>query len=153
MKKFKSIFPYNQKIVAEYSLMDEAAIDATLNLSEKVFPVWRDKTFMQRADILIKLAQILKQKKVTLAALITNEMGKLAKEAVAEIEKCALGCEYFAEHAEAFLKDEIYKTNYKKSLATFQPVGAVLAIMPWNFPFWQVFRFAAPALMAAMLLY
>jgi succinate-semialdehyde dehydrogenase/glutarate-semialdehyde dehydrogenase len=75
-------------------------------------------------------------------------MGKLTKEAIAEVEKCALACEYFAAHAEEFLKDEIYKTSYKKSFAAFQPIGAVLAIMPWNFPFWQVFRFAAPTLIA-----
>ena len=77
-------------------------------------------------------------------------MGKLTKEAIAEIEKCATGCEYFAQNAERFLKDETYQTNYKKSFATFQPVGAVLAIMPWNFPLWQVFRFAAKTLLMVM---
>ena len=75
-------------------------------------------------------------------------MGKVLKESVAEVEKCALGCNYYAENAEQFLQDEIIKTNYKKSFVAFQPIGAVLAIMPWNFPLWQVFRFAAPTLMA-----
>jgi len=148
MKKFQSIFPYNQKVVAEYPLMPDEEIDAMLALSENVFYSWRDKTFTQRADIFLRIAKLLKQKKESLATIITNEMGKLTKEAIGEVEKCALGCEYFAEHAEEFLKDELYKTSYKKSFATFQPVGAVLAIMPWNFPFWQVFRFAAPTLMA-----
>jgi succinate-semialdehyde dehydrogenase/glutarate-semialdehyde dehydrogenase len=148
MKKFQSIFPYNQKVIAEYPLMPDEEIEAMLALSENVFYSWRDKTFIQRADIFLNVAKLLKQKKESLAAIITNEMGKLTKEAIAEVEKCALACEYFAAHAEEFLKDEIYKTNYKKSFAAFQPIGAVLAIMPWNFPFWQVFRFAAPALMA-----
>lgn len=148
MKKFQSIFPYNQELVAEYPLMPEEEIDTMLSLSENVFYSWRAKTFIQRAAVFLKLAKLLKEKKESLAAIITNEMGKLTKEAIAEVEKCALGCEYFAQHAEEFLKDEFYKTNYKKSFATFQPIGAVLAIMPWNFPFWQVFRFAAPTLMA-----
>ncbi len=148
MKKFQSIFPYNQKLVAEYPLMPESEIETMLDVSENAFYVWRDKTFQQKADVFTKLAQLLKEKKGMLAKLMTNEMGKLTKEAIAEIEKCATGCEYFAEHAEAFLKDETYQTNYKKSFVTFQPIGAVLAIMPWNFPFWQVFRFAAPTLMA-----
>jgi succinate-semialdehyde dehydrogenase/glutarate-semialdehyde dehydrogenase len=148
MKKFQSIFPYNQKVVAEYPLMPDEEIDAMLALSENVFYSWRDKTFTQRADIFLNVSKLLQQKKESLAAIITNEMGKLTKEAIAEVEKCALACEYFAAHAEEFLKDELYKTNYKKSFAAFQPIGAVLAIMPWNFPFWQVFRFAAPTLMA-----
>ena len=148
MKKFQSIFPHNQKLVAEYPLMPDEEIDVMLTLSENVFYSWRNKSFTQRADVFIKLAQLLREKKESLATLITNEMGKLTKEAIAEVEKCAAGCTYFAEHAEAFLKDEVYQTNYKKSFAAFEPIGAVLAIMPWNFPFWQVFRFAAPALMA-----
>lgn len=148
MKKFQSIFPYNQKVVAEYPLMPDEEIDAMLALSENVFYSWRDRTFTQRADIFLNVAKLLKQKKESLAKIITNEMGKLTKEAIAEVEKCALACEYFAAHAEEFLRDEIYKTDYKKSFAAFQPIGAVLAIMPWNFPFWQVFRFAAPTLMA-----
>ncbi len=148
MKSFQSIFPYNQQVIAEYPIMPDDEIDAALTLSENVFYSWRDKSFVQRAEVFTKLAQLLKQKKEAIAKLITSEMGKLTKEAIAEVEKCALGCEYFAEYAEEFLKDELYKTNYKKSFAAFQPVGAVLAIMPWNFPFWQVFRFAAPTLMA-----
>ena len=148
MKSFKSIFPFDQTIVVEYPLMTDKDVDAALLLSEKAFHNWRNKTFKHRANVFIKLAQLLREKKETLAKLVTNEMGKLTKEAIAEIEKCAVGCEYFAEHAESFLKDEFYKTNYKQSFTTLQPIGAVLAIMPWNFPLWQVFRFAAPTLMA-----
>lgn len=148
MKSFQSIFPYNQKLVASYPLMPDEEIDMMLDLSENNFYNWCNKSFTQRAAVFIKLAQLLNEKKKALADLMTNEIGKVTKEATAEIEKCALGCTYFAEHAESFLKDETYQTNYKKSFTAFQPIGAVLAIMPWNFPFWQVFRFAAPALMA-----
>ena len=148
MKSFKSIFPYNQTTIAEYELMSDADIDKALRQSEKIFPQWSNKTFDERATVLKNVSKLLIERKESLAHLVTNEMGKVTKEAVAEIEKCALGCNYYAEHVEQFLVDEIIKTNYKKSFVAFQPIGAVLAIMPWNFPFWQVFRFAAPTLMA-----
>ena len=128
--------------------MDDAAIDRTLTTAEKTFPYWRDKTFAERAEILKNVAALLIERKNSLANLITNEMGKVLKESIAEVEKCALGCNFYAENAEQFLKDELIKTNYKKSFVAFQPIGAVFAIMPWNFPLWQVFRFAAPTIMA-----
>lgn len=148
MQTFKSIFPFNQTQIAEYKLMSNAEIDDAVQQSEKIFPHWSTKTFNERATVLKNVSNLLLKRKAELATLITNEMGKVTSEAVAEIEKCALGCNYFADNAEAFLQDEIVKTNYKKSFVAFQPVGAILAIMPWNFPFWQVFRFAAPTLMA-----
>ncbi len=148
MQSFKSIFPYNQTIVAEYNLISDAEIDKALALSEKIFPYWSAKSFTQRADVLKSVANLLNERKESLAQLITNEMGKVVKESIAEVEKCVLGCNYFAESAQQFLRDEIIQTNYQKSFVTYQPIGAVLAIMPWNFPLWQVFRFAAPTLMA-----
>ena len=148
MKTFKSIFPFDQTEIAEYIIMSDAEIDKALQQSEKAFPIWSNKTFNERATVLKKVADLLLAKKETLAKLITNEMGKVLKESIAEVEKCALGCTYYAQNAEQFLQDEIIKTNYKKSFVAFQPIGAVLAIMPWNFPLWQVFRFAAPTLMA-----
>lgn len=148
MKAFKSIFPFNQTEIAAYKIMSNAEIDKALATSEKIFPYWSAKTFSQRAEIFKNLASLLLERKQQLAKLITNEMGKVVKESVAEVEKCAVGCNYYAEHAEQFLQDEIIKTKYKKSFVAFQPIGAVLAIMPWNFPFWQVFRFVAPTLMA-----
>lgn len=148
MKTFKSIFPYDQSVIAEYPLMPDDEIDAALSLSEIAFDAWSEKSFDERAGIFKKIAQLLNEKKESLAALITNEMGKVRTEAVAEIVKCAAGCDYFAENAERLLRDESIETNYKKSFVAFQPIGAILAIMPWNFPFWQVFRFAAPTLMA-----
>jgi succinate-semialdehyde dehydrogenase/glutarate-semialdehyde dehydrogenase len=148
MITFKSIFPYNQSVVAEYPLMPDDEIDAALTLAENAFYIWREKSFDERSMVFKKIAILLDERKESLAAIITNEMGKVTKEAIAEIEKCAGGCEFFAENAERLLKDEIIQTNYKQSFIAFQPIGAVLAIMPWNFPFWQVFRFAAPTLMA-----
>ncbi|MGN6211535.1 NAD-dependent succinate-semialdehyde dehydrogenase [Parafilimonas sp.] len=148
MTSFKSIFPFNQTEIAEYKIMDKAAIDNALALSEKIFPHWSGKPFEYHAEILKNVAGLLLERKEKLATLMTNEMGKVVKEAVAEVEKCALGCNYYAENAQQFLQDEIVKTGYKKSFVTYQPLGAIFAIMPWNFPLWQVFRFAAPTLMA-----
>ncbi|MEO8713253.1 MAG: NAD-dependent succinate-semialdehyde dehydrogenase [Parafilimonas sp.] len=148
MKSFKSIFPFDQTEIAAYKIMSDAEIDTALSTTEKIFPHWSSKTFSQRAEVFKNVAALLLERKEQLAKLITNEMGKVVKEAIAEVEKCALGCNYYAENAEQFLQDEIIQTKYKKSFVAFQPIGAVLAIMPWNFPLWQVFRFAAPTLMA-----
>ncbi|MBS1748070.1 MAG: NAD-dependent succinate-semialdehyde dehydrogenase [Bacteroidetes bacterium] len=148
MKTFKSIFPYNQTIINEYPLMNDAAIDAALQLSSKAFPAWSNQSFAERTAILKKVATLLLERKEILGLLITNEMGKVVKESIAEVEKCALGCNYYADNAEQYLQDEIIQTKHKKSFVAFEPIGAVLAIMPWNFPLWQVIRFAAPTLMA-----
>ena len=128
--------------------MNDAEIDTTLTTAEKVFPYWSNMPFAERAEILKNVANLLLERKDWLAKLITHEMGKVLKESVAELEKCALGCNFYADNAEQFLEDELIKTGYKKSFVALQPIGAVLAIMPWNFPLWQVFRFAAPTLMA-----
>ena len=148
MNVFKSIFPYNQQVIAEYPVMDDKAIDAILSKAEIGFKHWSATRFDYRADVLNKVAAILRRDKDSLAQLITNEMGKVIAEAKAEVEKCAWVCEYYAQQAEAFLQDELIEAGYYKSFVSYQPIGAVLAIMPWNFPFWQVFRFAAPTLMA-----
>ena len=145
---FKSIFPYTQQVIAEYPVMDDAAINRCIDSAEKAYPIWKALSFDERATILKKVASILKRDRDTLATLITNEMGKVIAEAKGEVEKCAYTCEYYAEHAEQFLKDEPLEAGYTKSLVSYEPIGAVLAIMPWNFPFWQVFRYAAPTLMA-----
>jgi succinate-semialdehyde dehydrogenase/glutarate-semialdehyde dehydrogenase len=148
MKSFKSIFPFDQTEIAAYKIMSDAEIDTALSTAEKIFPHWSYKTFSERAEVFKNIAALLLERKEQMAKLITNEMGKVVKEAIAEVEKCALGCTYYAENAAQFLDDEIIQTKYKKSFVAFQPIGAVLAIMPWNFPLWQVFRFAAPTLMA-----
>ncbi len=148
MQHFKSIFPFNQNVIAEYPLMDKSLINKCIAQSNDAFKNWKQVNISQRAEVLIKIAGILQRDKEIFAKLISHEMGKIIAEARAEIEKCALVCEYYATNAENFLKDEIIKTDYKKSFISYEPMGAVLAIMPWNFPFWQVFRFAAPTLMA-----
>ena len=146
--KIQSIFPYNGEIVAEYEVMNDSSIEQCISNAAKAFVTWRQLSFDNRADVLIQVAAILQRDKEQLAALITNEMGKVTAEAIAEIEKCAAVCEYYAAHAEQFLKDEPHEAGYHKSFVAYEPIGAVLGIMPWNFPFWQVFRYAAPVLMA-----
>lgn len=148
MNVFKSIFPYNQQLVAEYPLMDDKAINLALSKTAGAFAHWSAQSFEYRAGILNKVAAILRKEKDQLATLITNEMGKVLAEAKGEVEKCAWVCEYYAENARSFLGDEKIEAGYHNAFVTYQPIGAVLAIMPWNFPFWQVFRFAAPTLMA-----
>jgi len=148
MNVFKSIFPYNQQIIAEYPLMNVQGVDSALSKSVKGYAHWSVQSFAHRAGVLNRAASILREEKDRFATLITNEMGKVISEAKGEVEKCAWVCEYYAQNAEQFLKDEIITADYHKSFVTYQPIGAVLAIMPWNFPFWQVFRFAAPTLMA-----
>ncbi|MGZ3833023.1 MAG: NAD-dependent succinate-semialdehyde dehydrogenase [Mucilaginibacter sp.] len=148
MNIFKSIFPYNQQIIAEYPLMNDQDVDQALSKAEKGYAHWSVQSFAYRADVLNKVASILRGEKERFATLITNEMGKVLTEAKGEVEKCAWVCKYYAQNAEEFLKDEAIIADYYRSFVTHQPIGAVLAIMPWNFPFWQVFRFAAPTLMA-----
>jgi succinate-semialdehyde dehydrogenase/glutarate-semialdehyde dehydrogenase len=145
---FKSIFPFDQELIAEYPLMEEQAVKERIERASAAFGVWKNKTFAQRGDILIRVARLMRRDQEKLATLISREMGKVLAESRAEIEKCAWACDYYAENAAAFLKDEKREAGYTKSFISYQPIGAVLAIMPWNFPFWQVFRFAAPALMA-----
>ncbi len=145
---FKSIYPYTQEVIAEYALMDNSAVEQCISNAAKAFAVWKNFGFQQRAAVFNNTAVILRRNKEELAALITREMGKVIAESKAEIEKCAYVCEYYAQHAEVFLKDVPHEAGYDTSFVAYGPIGAVLGIMPWNFPFWQVFRYAAPALMA-----
>ncbi len=145
---FKSLFPWNQELIATYPLLREKELEERISAASLAFNHWKNKSFARRGDILKKVAAILRRDQEILSTLISREMGKVIGESRAEIEKCAWVCEYYAEHASGFLQDEKQDAGYRKSLISYQPVGAVLAIMPWNFPFWQVFRFAAPTLMA-----
>ena len=129
--------PYNQRQVKE-----------ALDQAHQAFLQWRATSFAERAKHLHSVASNLRDHKTELARLAVLEMGKSITEAEAEVEKCAWNCDFFAEHAERFLADEKIATNATESYVAFRPLGVVLAIMPWNFPYWQVFRFAAPALMA-----
>ncbi len=147
-KTNKSIFPYDQTLIQEYPLITREEIGKKLKTSGKAYEHWRNLPFNKRAEILLKAGQILKEKSGELATLITNEMGKVKKEAVGEVEKCAWVCEYYAQNAERILKDKVVDAGLNQSFIAYEPIGTVMAVMPWNFPFWQVFRFAAPTLMA-----
>jgi succinate-semialdehyde dehydrogenase / glutarate-semialdehyde dehydrogenase len=143
-----SINPATGEKLKEFSPFDDAEIEKRLSRAENAFRKYRRTTFTERSRLLCAVAELLFQEKKNLAEIITLEMGKLFRDSVAEIEKCARGCRFYAENGERFLEDEVAQTDAAESYVEYQPLGPVLAIMPWNFPFWQVFRFAAPALMA-----
>src|SRR5450432_4401706 len=144
---FKSIFPYTQELLAEYPLMDDRQLDQAISNASAAYQTWKKFDFYERGRVLKNVATILRRDQEMLASLITKEMGKITSEAMGEVEKCAGTAEYFADHSEILLKDEMLIADYTKSFVTYQPIGVVLGIMPWNFPFWQVFRYAAPTLM------
>jgi succinate-semialdehyde dehydrogenase/glutarate-semialdehyde dehydrogenase len=144
----KSINPFDQSIVAEFQPDDDSVVNRKIATAASAFASWKKQSFSRRATLINQAGELLRQNKDHYARVISTEMGKILKEAQGEVEKCADGCSFFAERAEEFLKDEVIVTEASKSLVAFQPLGPVLAIMPWNFPLWQVFRFAAPSLMA-----
>jgi len=148
MKTFKSINPFDQSVIAEHELMIEEQLDDALAKADLAFLHWRKFSFAQRGNLFRQLAKVLRNRKEEFAKLMTLEMGKIIKESRAEIEKSANACDYYADHGEEIMRDEMISSEARKSLVVFEPIGAVFAIMPWNFPFWQVIRAAAPTLMA-----
>ncbi|MGB6035189.1 MAG: aldehyde dehydrogenase family protein, partial [Cryomorphaceae bacterium] len=144
----KSINPYNGKVVGTYESLTEDQVQSKLNTAEKAFQSWRKVRIEKRAELMMAAAGTLREGANRYAEMITLEMGKPLQEAKSEIEKCAWVCEYYAENGADFLAEEIIETDAQKSFVRHDPIGAVFAVMPWNFPFWQVFRFAAPTLMA-----
>jgi acyl-CoA reductase-like NAD-dependent aldehyde dehydrogenase len=145
---FKTINPYTQNIIAEYGAINDMGLEKKAAQAKAAQYHWSRLSFEERGDVFNKLAQYLRENKIELATLITTEMGKILPESMAEIEKCAGQCEYYAQNAEGMLQDNIVATDAQFSCIRHEPVGIVLAIMPWNFPFWQVFRYSIPALMA-----
>src|SRR5881296_835737 len=143
-----SINPATGEKLKAFSPFDDSEIEKRLSRAEKAFRRYRRTTFAERSQWMHGAAELLFQEKKNFAQIITLEMGKLFHDSVAEIEKCARGCRFYAENGERFLEDEVAQTDAAKSYVQYQPLGPVLAIMPWNFPFWQVFRFAGPALLA-----
>ena len=143
-----SINPATGETLKEFKALDDREIEQRLQGAADAFARYRGEPFTKRAQFMVAVASLLEREKHKLAQIITMEMGKLLRDGVAEIEKCAQGCRFYAENAERFLEDETTQTNAARSYVRYQPLGAVLAIMPWNFPFWQVLRFAAPTLMA-----
>jgi succinate-semialdehyde dehydrogenase/glutarate-semialdehyde dehydrogenase len=148
LPRFESINPATGERIGETSALTDAALEQAVEQANRRAADWARSTHGERSALLEALARELEADRDRLAGLITEEMGKLAREARAEIEKCAKVCRYYAEHAERFLADEVIDTDARRSLVAYQPLGVVLAVMPWNFPFWQVLRFAAPAVAA-----
>ncbi len=143
-----SASPATLEVFQEFEEISDIELENKLAQSQSAFLEWKKTSFEQRAELLHKAAENLRQQKNDLAVLMAQEMGKVLKFGVAEIEKCAAVCDYYADNAHAILSSEIIPTEYKESFVRFDPMGIILAVMPWNFPFWQVLRFAAPALMA-----
>src|SRR5208337_2554808 len=144
----QAINPASGEVLKSYQEMMPGVVNDIVGKTHEAFLGWRRTTFDHRAGLLRKAAKILRANAAEYARLMAQEMGKPVRDGVAEAQKCALGCDFYAEHAERFLAPEPVPTQARKSFVTFNPLGVVLAVMPWNFPFWQVFRFAAPALMA-----
>lgn len=145
---FFSVNPYTGERIAQYKALSDRDIQDALELSVEAGKIWRKETVSSRAALLRNTAEILQEDKERFALMITQEMGKPITESRAEIDKCVWVCEYYAENAAIFLEDEFVQTDAQRSYIRKQPLGLILAIMPWNFPFWQVFRFAAPTLTA-----
>jgi len=143
-----SINPKNEEILSEYEEHHQEDVKDILNQSQEAFLKWRQTEFSHRTQLMKQAASVLRERADKYAQLMADEMGKPLAGGQGEVEKCAWACEYYADNAEQFLKNEYIETDASKSFVTFQALGVVLAVMPWNFPFWQVFRFAAPALMA-----
>ena len=143
-----SVNPANGKVLKTFEALSDSQVDAKIGRAAGVFPSFQRLPFTQRGRWMMNAAEILESEKEELGRLMTMEMGKPLRSAIEEAVKCAWACRYYAENAERFLADEAVETAATKSYIHYQPLGPILAVMPWNFPFWQVFRFVAPALMA-----
>jgi len=143
-----TINPATGQTIKIFEPLTDAQVDQKIQLAGDVFPAFRKLSFAARATMMLKAADILEAEKESLARMMTIEMGKTYRSAVDEAVKCAWGCRYYAEHAEHFLADKPIETSASRSFIRYQPMGIILVVMPWNYPFWQVFRFIAPGLMA-----
>jgi succinate-semialdehyde dehydrogenase/glutarate-semialdehyde dehydrogenase len=143
-----SINPANGQLIQQHTKLTASAVNDKLVLAQRAFKQWKKVSLRERSKLLARAGEVLRANKIEYANMITQEMGKPLTESKAEIEKCAWLCDYYAEHSASFLADEQIKTDAQKSFVRHDPLGTILAIMPWNFPFWQVFRFAAPTLTA-----
>jgi succinate-semialdehyde dehydrogenase / glutarate-semialdehyde dehydrogenase len=144
----KSVNPANGEMIKTYKPHTEKGVEKIINSVDKRWQQWHKTSFFHRSQMMQNLSSLLKSNKEELARLMALEMGKVIREGIAEIEKCAWVCDYYAANAESFLENDMINSDFSKSYVSYQPLGTILAIMPWNFPFWQVFRFAAPTVMA-----
>jgi succinate-semialdehyde dehydrogenase/glutarate-semialdehyde dehydrogenase len=144
----QSINPFTAEIIQTYRAYSPTEVETIVRQVDVAYQEWKLTSFDHRASLMKNLQSKLTEKREMLAFLVVSEMGKVYREAVGEVDKCALVCSYYAENAEAFLKNEPVRTESSEAYVSYKPIGTILAVMPWNFPFWQVFRFLAPALMA-----
>src|SRR5579885_126737 len=147
-RAMKAINPAAEELIQEHAELGENEVEGRLRRAQQAFPSWRQLSFAERAELPWQAARLLRQERAAYAWLMTQEMGKPIAAAESEVDKGARNCDFYAEHAESFLRPEEVRTEAARSFVRYDPLGPVLAVMPWNFPFWQVFRFAAPALMA-----
>lgn len=145
---FESRNPCTEEVIASYETLSAPESESTMEGAHRAQRDWAQRPLRERTDTLLALARVLRARSEDLARMAALEMGKPLAQGRAEVEKCAVACEYYAEHAEAMLRDEIVVTEFTDSRVAFRPIGVILCIMPWNFPYWQVVRFAAPALAA-----
>jgi len=143
-----SINPATGQLLKTFEPLSDSQVESKIRLAAQTFPKFSRLTFAERARMMTRAAEILESEKESFGRLMTTEMGKTLQSAMDEAVKCAWGCRYYAENAERFLADELIETSATRSYIRYQPLGVILAVMPWNFPFWQVFRFIAPSLMA-----
>jgi acyl-CoA reductase-like NAD-dependent aldehyde dehydrogenase len=146
--KISTINPATGKVVASYNMTQNEQISQIINNARTAFEKWKKKDIPERCAHLSRLAKLLKKNREQYAKIITEEMGKPITQSYAEIDKCIWLCEYYSEYAEPFLQDQIIPTEFRKSFVSFEPLGIVVGIMPWNFPFWQVMRYVVPTLIA-----
>jgi len=146
--EFQSVNPWTGEVITRYRGHTDEEVREKIRRADAAFQEWREVPFDKRSELMNRVADLLIERRDDLARTITLEMGKPITESRAEIEKCAWACRFYAENAEDFLADELIETEASESFVSYDPTGVIFAIMPWNFPFWQVFRFAAPALMA-----
>ncbi|HEX3431246.1 MAG TPA: NAD-dependent succinate-semialdehyde dehydrogenase [Rhizomicrobium sp.] len=144
----ESVNPFTGRVVARHDEMSREAVDSAIEAAHGAHLEWRDRSFAERARPMKQAAELLRNRAPEYARLMATEMGKPVRDGVAEAKKCAIGCDYYAEHAERFLSTQPVQLEGRTAKVVFRPLGVLLAVMPWNFPFWQVIRFAAPALMA-----
>jgi acyl-CoA reductase-like NAD-dependent aldehyde dehydrogenase len=144
----ETINPATGKVIGSYNNMSIEQINQKTKDARNSFEDWKKLDISERCTYMRRLGRVMKKNKEDYAKLITEEMGKPIRQSLAEIDKCAWVCDYYSEHAESFLRDELIPTEFRKSFVSFEPLGVIACIMPWNFPFWQVMRFAVPALTA-----
>jgi len=144
----ETVNPATGQVDYRHELMTSAQVDAVLAASQQAFPAWSALSLAERGKLLRAVGAELRRRREDIQGIMTAEMGKLRKEALAEVDKCAGACDYYADHAADYLQDQPVATDGQRSYVRYEPIGCVLAVMPWNFPIWQVFRFLAPAFMA-----